>query len=110
METLINLTEMVMVICFGMSWPLNITKAWKARSTQGTSVLFYVCICTGYAVALVGKACRIYINLPQPWYVTVPVYIMFFYVLNMLMVFSGILIYFRNRRLERRAGKRIEHE
>lgn len=38
---------------------------------------------------------------PQPWYVTVPWYVLFFYVLNALMISGGILIYFRNRRLDK---------
>ena len=33
--------EMLMVVCFGISWPINIVKAWKARSTRGISLLFY---------------------------------------------------------------------
>ena len=56
-----------MLICFGVSWPINIAKAWKARSTKGISVLF-------------------------------------FYVLNTLMVAAGIAIWFRNRALENKAA------
>ena len=45
-----DLLEAVMIICFGISWPLNIVKAWKARTAKGTSVLFYVCIFVGYII------------------------------------------------------------
>ena len=31
--------ESIMLICFGLSWPLNVIKAYKARTTQGTSLL-----------------------------------------------------------------------
>ena len=37
-----------MVICFGISWPINIVKAWKARSTKGISLLFYSFITCSY--------------------------------------------------------------
>ena len=42
---------------------------------------------------------------PQPWYVTVPWYVLFFYVLKAMMVSGGVLIYFRNKRLDKTAGR-----
>ena len=36
-----NFLEVMMVILFGVSWPLNIFKAWKTRTARGMSVLFY---------------------------------------------------------------------
>ena len=105
MDTLASVMETLMVVCFGLSWPLNIAKAWKARTAKGTSVLFYFFIWIGYIFAMIGKGRLIALNAPQPWYVTVRWYVMFFYVLNTLMVTGGILIYFRNRALDKRAGK-----
>ena len=35
MLTFASFMEMLMVVCFGISWPINIRKAWKARSTKG---------------------------------------------------------------------------
>ena len=98
--------EMLMVICFGVSWPINIAKAWKSRSTKGMSVLFYIFILAGYLFALVGKLVLIRYHAPAPWYETVHWYVMFFYILNTLMVATGIVIYLRNRRLERTEGKK----
>ena len=100
-----DIMEMLMVICFGVSWPLNIAKAWKARTAKGTSVLFYFFIWIGYIFAIVGKLVLIACNAPQPWYHTVKWYVMFFYVLNTLMVSAGILIYARNRALDKLAEK-----
>lgn len=100
METLASVMEMLMVICFGISWPLNIIKAWKARTAKGVSLPFYFFIWIGYVFALIGKIVRIVCGLG-----TVPFYLMFFYVLNTVMVTGGIAIYFRNRALDRKAGK-----
>ncbi len=105
MDTLASMMEMLMVVCFGLSWPLNIAKAWKARTAKGTSVLFYFFIWIGYIFAMIGKGRLIALNAPQPWYVTVKWYVMFFYVLNTLMVSGGIAIYFRNRALDKKAGR-----
>ena len=100
--------EMLMVICFGISWPINIVKAWKARSTKGISLLFYTFILLGYLFALVGKLVLIFYYAPVPWYETVHWYVMFFYVLNTLMVATGVGIYFRNRSLEKQV-ERYDH-
>lgn len=101
MLTFASYMEMLMVICFGISWPINIVKAWKARSTKGISLLFYTFILLGYLFALVGKLVLIAYYAPAPWYETVHWYVMFFYVLNTLMVAAGIATYFRNRSLEK---------
>ena len=96
--------EMLMVICFGISWPLNISKAWKARSTKGISLLFYSFILAGYIFALIGKVVLIHYYAPAPWYETVKWYVLFFYIVNTVMVASGVAIYFRNKRIEKRGN------
>ena len=108
MLKLASIMETMMVVCFGLSWPLNIIKAWKARSTQGMSLPFYCLIWLGYIFAVIGKLVSIYyhVSVAQTaavWTDVVRWYVMFFYVLNLLMLTTGILIYFRNARLERRA-------
>lgn len=101
METIASIMETLMVVCFGISWPLNIIKAWKSRTAKGTSILFYSFIFIGYIFALVGKFVLIRLHAPNPWYETVHWYVMFFYILNILMVSTGILIYIRNKMLDR---------
>lgn len=102
MDTFVSVMEMMMVVLFGISWPLNIVKAWKSRTAKGISLLFYLFIWLGYLFALIGKFALIHSNAPQPWYETVHWYVMFFYLLNVLMVTAGILIYFRNWMLDQK--------
>ncbi len=105
MLTLANVLETLMIITFGVSWPINISKAWRSRSTKGISVVFYILILGGYLFGIAAKLALIAHNAPAPWYETVRWYVMFFYVLNTLMVATGIGIYLRNRRLERAGTK-----
>ena len=91
--------ELIMIVSFGVSWPLNIYKAWKARSAKGTSVLFYFFIVIGYLFGIASKIIR------QQRGITSPFYVWFFYVLNTLMVSAGIVLWFRNRRLDRIAER-----
>lgn len=105
MQTVSSVMEMLMVVCFGISWPLNIIKAFKARTAEGSSVLFYWFIWSGYLFAIIGKIALIIYHAPQPWYLTVRWYVMFFYLLNTLMVSCGILIYLRNKKLDQIAQR-----
>ena len=105
MLNLAGVLEMLMLISFGISWPINVAKAWKARSTKGISVLFYGLILLGYLFGLAAKFTMIAYCAPAPWYETVRWYVMFFYVLNTLMVTAGVVIYFRNRALEKKSAE-----
>ncbi|MBQ2769861.1 MAG: hypothetical protein IJF41_01330 [Clostridia bacterium] len=83
-----------MVICFGLSWPLSVSKSWKSRTAKGKSLFFEVFIWVGYLFGIAGKIITGNIT-----------YVFVFYVLNTLMVSVDILLYFRNRRLDQEAEK-----
>ena len=44
--------EIIFLVCFGASWPFNIIKAYKARTTKGTSLQFMSLICFGYVAGI----------------------------------------------------------
>ena len=94
--------DLFMIVCFGLSWPLNIHKAWKARTTKGSSVQFYFLILVGYLFGLASKIIKL-----RPG-ISTPGYVWFFYVLNTVIVALGIAVWFRNRRLDRIADKSIQ--
>ncbi len=90
-----ELCEILMLISFGFSWPFNALKSYRARTTKGKSLPFLCLIIFGYICGIVSK-------LTGPgfkWYV------MFFYILNITMVSIDLLLYFRNRRLDRLAAE-----
>ncbi len=89
-----NIFEMIMVVCFGFSWPFNIYRAWNARSAKGTSLVFYSFIWIGYIFGIASKAIKLAKGMPTPGYVW------FFYILNTILVTIGIAIYFRNKKLD----------
>ena len=94
-----NVFEMLMVVCFGISWPLNIRKLFLSRTAKGTSVLFYFFIWIGYVFGLASKGIKAAHGGATPGYVW------FFYILNTVMISCGILLYFRNKRLDRAREK-----
>ena len=89
--------ELLMIVCFGVSWPLNIIKAWRARTAKGSSVQFYFLILVGYLFGIASKVIKLCAG------VSTPGYVWFFYILNSVIVTTGILVWFRNRRLDRMA-------
>ena len=92
-----ELMEVCMILAFGCSWPLNVIKSYKVRTTQGKSLAFLLLIFGGYICGITGK-------LMAP---TCKWYVLFFYVLNFIMVGADLLLYVRNYRLdkERQAQK-----
>ncbi len=97
METLATICEIVMVICFGASWPFNIIKAYKARTTKGTSLLFMSLIGLGYVGGILGKIFTLAAKGGLTWLQWVA---FAFYIINLCMIITGLTIYFRNKRLD----------
>lgn len=109
MLTVTSIFEVLMLCAFGISWPLNVAKAWKSRTAKGISLPFYLLIWIGYICGIIGKYIAIYysihiLGIAQNWTEVVKWYVMFFYVLNLLMVSAGIIVYFRNKRLDKLAN------
>lgn len=86
-----DIFEILMIVSFGISWPLNVIKSYKARTTKGKSLGFLILILVGYVFGITAKL----IADSFKWYV------LFFYVLNFIMVGADLVLYFRNLRLDR---------
>lgn len=95
-----ELFEIIMILSFGASWPINVMKSYKARSTRGKSLGFLVLIFFGYIAGIISKLINpVYMaEFASKWYV------LFFYVLNLCMVGIDLLLYVRNYRLDKAAG------
>lgn len=100
METY-ELMEVFMIVAFGCSWPMNVIKSWKVRTTKGKSLAFLCLILLGYVAGIASKFLNpaYMATFSQKWYV------LFFYFLNFCMVGADFCLYFRNRKLDRLAEK-----
>ena len=92
-----EILEIIMVVCFGASWPLNVIKSYKARTTKGKSLVFLLLIFVGYIAGIASKLVNeAYMShFGQKWYV------LFFYILNFIMVGIDLLLYARNYKLDK---------
>ena len=85
--------ETIMLVCFGLSWPINVVKAYKARTTKGTSLPFILLITTGYLSGVTAKIVNGQFN-----------YVFIVYMINLAIVMLNIVVYFRNYHLDKKAN------
>lgn len=50
-----SIFEIIMLICFGLSWPVSISKSYRTKNVEGKSVIFLYIIITGYLFGVVHK-------------------------------------------------------
>ena len=92
-----EILEIIMIVSFGASWPMNVMKSYKARTAKGKSVAFLCLILFGYVAGITSKLVNeaYMASFAQKWYV------LFFYVLNLIMVGTDLILYVRNRKLDK---------
>ena len=92
-----EILEIIMILAFGASWPMNVVKSYKARSAKGKSILFLIFIFLGYVAGIASKFTNdVYMaDFSSKWYVLV------FYFINITMVGIDIALYIRNKRLDK---------
>ena len=95
-----ELLEIVMIVSFGFSWPMNVLKSYRARTTKGKSLAFLCLIFFGYIAGIASKFTNeaYMAAIGEKWYV------LFFYILNFIMVGADLVMYVRNYRLDKANG------
>lgn len=85
-----QILEAIMLVCFGLSWPLNAYKSYKAQTAAGSSWQFIGLITLGYFAGIAAKFVAGQVN----WVLVV-------YFLNLVFLGANWWVYFRNVRLDR---------
>lgn len=100
-----EILEIIMVVSFGASWPMNVAKSYKARTTKGKSLAFLLLIFFGYIAGIASKLVNeaYMAQFASKWYVLV------FYCLNFIMVGIDLCLYVRNKRLDNLAAAKQEN-
>ncbi|MDY5220041.1 MAG: hypothetical protein ACI4O8_00950 [Aristaeellaceae bacterium] len=81
-----ELLESVMLICFGLSWPVSVVKNIKAHTAKSMSLPFILLIITGYIAGISSKI----INHNYS-------YVLVIYFFNLFVVSMNVVVYFINR-------------
>ena len=82
--------ETVMLVCFGLSWPINVWKNAKAKTAKNMSLRFILLIVAGYAAGIIAKIHSGTVS-----------YVLAVYILNLIIVAVNVPVYFVNRRHDR---------
>ena len=85
-----EILEAIMLVCFGLSWPMSVIKNIKAKSAKNMSLQFILLICFGYVAGITAKIINHNIS-----------YVLVVYILNLVIVSANIVVYFVNKRYER---------
>jgi hypothetical protein len=84
--------EIVMLVCFGLSWPISIVKTLRTKMVLGKSALFMGIICVGYLAGIVHK-----LLYSRDWIISL-------YALNLVLVAVDMVLYFRYSRKGQKQG------
>ncbi len=90
-QNMSSIFETIMLICFGLSWPINVIKAYQARTAKSTSLPFILLILAGYVAGIIAKLITHQVN-----------YVLLVYLLNLAIVLLNIVVYFRNAVLDKK--------
>lgn len=94
---IVEILEVTMYVLFGCSWPFNIAKSIKTKSTKGKSLLFLILIDLGYVASMLAKIIASNqgtFSFKTSWWVFA------FVALNFLMVSADLILYFINKTRE----------
>jgi len=86
-----QLLEAIMMICFGLSWPMALVKNIKAKSAEGMSLSFLLLIITGYVAGTAAKIIAGNIT-----------YVLIVYIVNLVIVTMNLIVFFYNRSLDKK--------
>ena len=86
-----SIFETAMLVCFWLSWPINLVKSIKAKTAKATSLKFLILITVGYLCGIAAK-----ISLHQFNYVFIV------YLLNLAVVLANVIVYFINLKNDKR--------
>ena len=92
-----SILETLMLICFGFSWPINVIKAYKAKTAKGMSLPFILLIISGYIAGISAKIISGQIN-----------YVLLVYILNLTIVSLNVFIFIRNVSLDKKNFHELE--
>jgi len=77
--------EALMLLCFGISWPISIAKSLRTKVVTGKSPIFMIVICIGYLSGIIHK-----VVYSLDWIIVL-------YTINFLLVAFDLRLYYKYR-------------
>jgi hypothetical protein len=94
---MLDLLEALMILCFGLSWPISIYRSYVSRTAKGKSLFFEVFLWIGYIFGIARK----FLQYSGGSGLNFIFYLgWFFYFLNLAEITVDMVLYFRNVKLD----------
>ena len=90
-----KILEATMLILFGISWPFNLIKSIRSKTTKGKSLLFLTLIDLGYVAGITSKFFSTTFVWQTDWWIFA------IYITNFLFVSADLIMYFVNKTREK---------
>lgn len=98
---LAEILEIVMLTCFGISWPISVYKSLKVRTSVGKSSVFSIFIIVGYVGGIASKFLKMDDIVNDPAKSTVAKGIFYFalvmYFVNLAMISTNLVLHYVNK-------------
>lgn len=88
-----EILEVIMLLCFGFSWPISLIRNIKAKSAKNMSLGFILLIIAGY---IAGISSKLFTHNYS--------YVLIVYIFNLLVVGANLVIYFVNCAYDRQCA------
>ena len=89
-----EILETIMLVCFGLSWPISVVKNIKAKTAKNMSFRFTALIILGYIAGIMAKVLNGTFN-----------YVLVVYFINLAAVSVNMVVYFINKKYDKENAK-----
>lgn len=94
-----QILETIMLVCFGLSWPMSVVKNIRSKTAKSMSLPFTLLIISGYVAGISAKIYNHQYN-----------FVLIVYLLNLAIVSVNVIVYFINRRYDKAADEGYSSE
>lgn len=103
--------EIVMLICFGCSWPISVYKSIKIRTSVGKSAVFNILLIVGYIAGIVSKFIKMDSALNASGATSLGkgifIFALIMYFVNLAMITANLILYYMNKNLDNKKALEI---
>lgn len=104
MDILAEVLEIVMLVCFGCSWPISVYKSIKIKTSVGKSATFNILLIIGYIGGIVSKFLKMgpfmEANAGEGLKKGIFIFALIMYFVNLAMITTNLVLYYTNKRLD----------
>lgn len=96
--------EILMLVCFGCSWPISVYKSIKIKTSVGKSATFNILLIVGYIGGIISKFLKMQSALSSPSTTALGkgifIFALVMYFVNLAMITANLVLYYTNKHLD----------